>query len=239
VTRALPATGVGRVVRYNWPRYAAAGLAVGVGGLVSPLRPVALLALAWIGAGLLVTWLAYDRTALYRWHWLLPLLDTAPGRYAVVSTGLDEASAALHRLLPGSHATLLDLYDPAVTRTGSLRRARALTTTPAQSQPARYHAFGVPDAQFDAVFLVFAAHELRTTAQRTALHREIARTLRPHGRLILVEHCRDTANLLAYGPGALHFYSRRHWLRLARDAGLTPVGRARMTPLVHALAYRR
>ena len=237
--RALPASGVGRVVRYNWPRYTAATLGIAAGWLVPILRLPVLLSLVWIGIGLLVTWLAYDRTTLYRWQWLLPLLGTAPRRYAVVSTGLDEASAALHRLLPGSDATLLDLYDPAVTRTGSIRRARALSTPPPQTRPARYDAFGVPDAQFDAVFLVFAAHELRTGAQRTALHREIARTLGPDGRLILVEHWRNPANLLAYGPGALHFYSRRHWLRLARGAGLTPVGQARMTPLVHALAYQR
>jgi SAM-dependent methyltransferase len=89
------------------------------------------------------------------------------------------------------------------------------------------------------VFLVFAAHELRARADRAALFAEIARALRPGGRLLLVEHCRDVPNIAVYGPGAWHFYPRADWLRLGRAAGLAPVAEATMTPLVRALVYQR
>jgi hypothetical protein len=69
--------------------------------------------------------------------------------------------------------------------------------------------------------------------------RGCTRVLRPAGRLLLVEHCRNAANLAAYGPGAWHFYPRREWLRLASGAGLTPAGETTMTPLVHILVFAR
>ncbi|GAA5180322.1 hypothetical protein GCM10023322_12360 [Rugosimonospora acidiphila] len=231
---------------FNWPGYAAMAAAIVVAAAVPvpvparyPLRAGAALAGAWIALGLLATWCAYDRTPLYRWRWMTELLPAPPTRYAVVSTGLDEVSATLRELFPAGQPVLLDLYDRRLTAGGSIRRARTLVAPPAGAQPARPDRLPVPDGTFDAVFLVFAAHELREAGQRRALFAEIARILRRGGRLTLVEHCRDAANVIAYGPGAWHFYPRAEWLRLARGAGLTPVTQRTMTPLVHALVYRR
>jgi SAM-dependent methyltransferase len=175
----------------------------------------------------------------HRWRWIAELLPVAPREYAVVSTGLDEVSTTLRTLFPAARRVPLDLYDPRLTRGGSIRRARALVPPPADAQPARPDRLPVPDGTLDAVFLVFAAHELRAAGLRQALFAEIARGLRPGGRLVLVEHCRDAANITAYGPGAWHFYPRAEWLRLGRGAGLTPVAQRTMTPLVHAVAYQR
>ena len=237
-------SGVGRVVAFNWPRYAAGLATVALGAAVPvpdplhyPVRGAAVLAGAWLVTSLLATWWAYDHTPLYDWRWVTGLLPGAPARYGVVSTGLDEISPTLRRLYPAAEAVLLDLYDPRLTREGSIRRARALVPPPAEAKPGRPDALPVPDGTLDAVFVVFAAHELRTAGQRRDLFAEIARTLRPGGRLLLVEHCRDAANIIAYGPGAWHFYPRAEWLRVGRDAGLVATGEATMTPLIHALAY--
>ncbi len=238
--------GVGRVVRFNWPSYAVALAAIVVGMAIPladplriPVRGATVLGAAWIVAGLVATWCAYDRSPLYHWHWLLAMLPAAPARYAVVSTGLDEIGPTLRQMLPDATGILLDLYDPAVTRTGSIRRARALMPPPLGATPARPSALPIPDGRLDAVFAVFAAHELRTADQRAALFEEVARALRPAGRLLLVEHCRDAANLAAYGPGAWHFYPRREWLRLAGGAGLTPASETTITPLVRILVFAR
>jgi SAM-dependent methyltransferase len=239
-------SGVGRVVAFNWPRYAAVMVAIALVALVPvpgparyPLHGGAALAAAWVAAGLAATWWAYDHTPLYRWRWITDLLAAPPDRYAVVSTGLDEVSPALRELFPAARPVLLDLYDPHLTTGGSIRRARRLVPPPAATRAARPDRLPVPADTLDAVFLVFAAHELRTGQARRALFAEIARALRPGGRLVLVEHCRDAANIAAYGPGAWHFYPRPEWQRLARGSGLAPVAHRRMTPLVHALAYQR
>ncbi|WP_327010884.1 class I SAM-dependent methyltransferase [Dactylosporangium sp. NBC_01737] len=234
--------GVARMVRYNWPKYAtAAATLLVVAVLPWPWSLLTVPGAAGVAVSLAATWWAYDHSRLYDWRWALDLLpaNTEPQRYAVVSTGLDEISPALRELLPGAEPTLLDCYDPVVMTEGSVRRARRLNPPPDGSVRADAACLPVRDAGQDAVFLAFAAHELRVPAQRRALFAEVARVLRPGGYLVLVEHCRDAATVAAYGPGAWHFYPRREWLRLARGARLAPAGEATMTPLVRALVFKR
>ncbi|GAA3211071.1 class I SAM-dependent methyltransferase [Dactylosporangium siamense] len=228
-----------RMVRYNWPKYVAAVAALLiVAALPWPWRLLAVPGAAGVAVSLVATWWVYDHSSLYHWRWALNLIPV-PTRYAVVSTGLDEISPTLRGLLPDAEPTLLDCYDPVVMTEHSVRRARKLNPPPAGSVPASAGALPVAEADQDAVFLAFAAHELREPAQRRALFAEVARVLRPGGHLVLIEHCRDAVTVAAYGPGAWHFYPRREWLRLARAARLTPAGEATMTPLVRALVFRR
>jgi len=232
-------TGVGRVVAYNWPTYAVvlAGCLL-TAALPWPWPLLAAPVLAGVAISLAATWWAYDLSGLYDWRWCLALLPT-PHRYAVVSTGIDEIGPALRRVLPGAAPTLLDLYDPGVTTEGSIRRARRWTPLSRDAIPSTVDALPVPAQALDAVFLAFAAHELRIPAQREALFGEVARILRPGGHLALVEHCRGPATIAAYGPGAWHFYPRAEWLRVAAGAGLTLTAETTKTPLVHALVFRR
>jgi SAM-dependent methyltransferase len=104
---------------------------------------------------------------------------------------------------------------------------------------ARYDALPLCDASFDATFLLFAAHELRHRGQRVRLFQEVARILVPGGDLILMEHSRDWWNFLAFGPGFLHFFSRREWRRAALDAGLVLQAEFSRTPFVRVYQLRR
>ncbi|MEV0568644.1 class I SAM-dependent methyltransferase [Dactylosporangium sp. NPDC050588] len=227
------------MVRYNWPKYlVAAVLLVAAATLPWPWRLLAVPGAAGVAVSLAATWWVYDRSRLYEWRWALDLVPP-PRRYAVISTGLDEISPALRGLLPDAEPTVLDCFDPVIMTEGSVRRARRLHPPPAGAVPAGVTALPVADGGQDAVFLAFAAHELRVPAQRAALFAEVARALRPGGHLVLVEHCRGAATVAAYGPGAWHFYPRREWLGLARGARLTLAGETTMTPLVRALVFRR
>jgi len=67
---------------------------------------------------------------------------------------------------------------------------------------------------------------------------EIARVLIPGGELVVMEHSRDWWNLLAFGPGFLHFFSQRAWRRTAYKAGFGVQAELSMTPFVHVYVLR-
>lgn len=241
-------SGVRDVVAYNWPQYAA-GLATAVaaatvaGRLPRPLRRLArtgsATALALLGTATAASWYVYDRSDLYAYDWLAELLPVAPSAYVVVSTGLDEVSAPLAERWPDARRTAVDLYDPALTDEGSIRRARRRVPPPAHAVPGRPDALPVPSAGADAVLLVFAAHELRRARDRERLFAECARLLRPGGTLLLAEHLRDAPNTAVFGPGAWHFLPRAEWLRLAAHAGLRRRAERRVAHLVTAFAFTK
>lgn len=240
--------GVRRVVAFNWPKLvlgAAAAVAAGVVAATSAspvLRALTLLTAAgtvwFLASSLVVSWWVYDRSGLHDWRWLAPLLPVARPRWALVHAGFDEAGPSLPAAL-GTPAAVVDLA-PWLSRT-SPSNVRAQRRHPAPSTIAAGRACGptplaLPPASYDVVLLAFTAHEVRDRQQREALFEDLRRVLRPAGRVVLVEHLRDLPNLAAFGPGALHFQSRREWQRLARRSGLSTVHEVAMTSFVRGFA---
>lgn len=239
--------GMLQILRYNLPMYLAAlagCLAVALALALLPLpRPLAALAalgaamgFLWSVSSLLASHYIYDRSPLSAWSWLPGLLPAPPRRWASLHAGLDETFGELERLFPEG-GTTLDVYDPREMTEPSIERARRLTPTPAAA--ADFRALPFPDGSLDAVFLVFAAHELRRPESRLLFFREIVRSLAPGGRVVLVEHLRDARNFLVFGPGFVHFLARREWLRLARESGLAVRRERRITPFVAVLVLEK
>ncbi|PDP85677.1 hypothetical protein CQJ94_21140 [Glycomyces fuscus] len=230
------------MVAYNWPLYLA-GTAVAVGGALAGRRwRGAARAAAWTAGAAGAWWTAaslgashavYDRSPLHGWTWLAPALARAggppdPGRHLVLSSGLDEASAVIGALHPGAEQRVADLYDALPVVEPSLRRARRRVPPRPGSVACTAHALPAPDASMDTVIAPFALHELRAASDQDAAFAEVARILRPGGALVLVEHCRDAANIAVFGPGAAHFMPRSRWLRAARGAGLRRASEQRL-----------
>jgi SAM-dependent methyltransferase len=240
-----------QILRYNRPMYAKAGaasLAVVLAVALVPM-PRALAAFAtagvaavllWSASSLLVSHWVYDRSPLGRWDWLAGLFayPAMPRRWVSIHAGLDETFGALARIFAADAGTVLDIYDPAEMTEPSIVRARRLALD-RSAMAADFRALPLPDASQDAVFLLFAAHELRRPESRLRLFREVARVLAPGGRAVLVEHLRDLRNFLAFGPGFLHFLPRREWLRLAAAADLAVRDEFRITPFVAVLVLER
>ncbi|WP_241480143.1 class I SAM-dependent methyltransferase [Nocardiopsis halotolerans] len=242
MSRRRSPSGARHVVAYNWPLYLA-GAAVAVGGALagSRLRGTARAAAWtagasgawWTVASLVASHTVYDRSPLHGWDWLAPALARAgrpshPGRHLVVSSGLDEASAVIGALHPDAEQTVADLYDALPVVESSLRRARRRVAPRPGSVACTADALPAADASVDTVIAPFALHELRAAADRDAVFGEVARVLRPGGALVLVEHCRDAANIAVFGPGAAHFMPRSRWLRAARGAGLRRASEQRL-----------
>ena len=241
-----PYQGLLQIFKYNRPFYIrtlSGVIGASILSLCLPLalRPLPLLAACaavfWSCSSLLVSHYVYDRTTFYSLCWLDGCLSRPPACWINIHSGIDETSLVIASLFPGSEGQIVDIYDPLEMTEPSIERARHIAAAPAAS--ADWRALPAPDQEFDAAFLIFAAHELRHHEARVQLFREVARVLRPGGELVLVEHSRDWANFLAFGPGFLHFFSERTWQNAANAAGLPIRLHRSLTPFVHVFVLRR
>ena len=240
--------GVLQIVAFNWTKYVA-GLVVFMVALVLASRvpmPAWLkvfvlagsgCALFWMLVSLLASHYVYDRSKLYRWGWIVERFPTPPKDAVNIHAGLDESSGSLKRLFPESGFAIWDIHDPNAMTEASIARARRQRDSQAAARAVDFADLPAENASFDAVFLLFAAHEIRSPHARERFFRELHRILKPSGELLIVEHLRDWKNFIAYGPGFLHFLPRCEWLRLSRAAGFEIKAEFSITPFVRVFHW--
>jgi ubiquinone/menaquinone biosynthesis C-methylase UbiE len=239
-------SGVSRIVEFNWPQYVAGASCVVMAlamttllGLptwfVASLLVGTGLAAWWLIASLIASWWIYDRSTLMRLTWLAtacPKLSTPGCRILNVHSGYDDTSETLKHTFSRGALTVLDLFDPVRMTEPSIRRARKAYPSFPGTLTGNSDAWPFESKSFDAVLLMMSAHEFRIARDRESLFAEAKRVLAPHGVIVLVEHLRNGANLVSFGPGFMHFWPRREWLRLASVTGLRVAQEGRITPLV-------
>lgn len=202
-----------------WPRFICGGAAAGV--------------LYFLVGSLGVSHLIYDRSDLYRFKWLDRALRGVKPRHAIFChSGFDEASESLRENLGGASWKVLDHFDESRMTESSIRRARQLFAPTPGTLAAPYDGWPINAGSVDVVFGLLAIHELRPEVERSAWFAEAKRCLREGGRIVLVEHIRDVANFVAFGPGFLHFHSRASWSQCWESAGLRAIDEFRITPWV-------
>ncbi len=241
--------GMLQIIGFNWPWYA--------GGLASLLAicwvirhlplPLWLTATTFLGSVCALGWMAfsiiashwvYDCSPLRHWDWIAGCLP-APKHAVGIHAGFDESGVHLARIFPNAHLTFWDVYRPDVMTEGSIARARKLGGNPIPAIAVDLNRLPQPDRSLDAVFLIFAAHEIRCAAAREAFFKELHRILKPGGTVLLVEHVRDWRNFLAYGPGAFHFLPLKEWTRVIDLSGLRVTRRFAITPFVNVMLLRK
>ena len=219
-----------QIVRFNWPYYVGAAVAVATGIAAVSTLPlpawirypleggIALVAL-WLLTSLVASWMIYDRSRLMDWDWVLQALGFSPASWINLHAGHDPSTSALEKIFAGATGREFDLYD-----------ARQLAD--ARQLP-------LPKGTVDVAMLVLSAHELRSDEARSALFAELRRVLGPAGRVVVAEHMRDWANFLAYGPAVLRFYSRRTWIRCFARHRFDVHREFSITPFVRVFVLRR
>ncbi len=233
------------IARFNWPFYAAAGVvllvALAVIGCFPVMGGLAAAGSAYFLIGSLgVSHWVYDRSDLYQWSWLGRALgDARIGGMVLCHSGFDEASAMLKRKFPQASWRVLDHYDPAVMTEASIRRARKLFPPTDGTLTARFDRWPLADGSQDVVFGMLAIHELRSDTGRAAWFSEAKRCLADDGRIILVEHVRDLANFVAFGPGFLHFHAVSSWRKSWEAGGFTRDDDFRITPFVRVFVLKK
>jgi SAM-dependent methyltransferase len=247
-----------QIVRFNWPFYAAAAAVVAAAPILIPRLPPPWwmrvlpvvgtgLVAVWLVASLVASWIVYDRSGLMEWDWVLQALGFHPKSWINIHAGHDESSEALGRIFPQARGRVFDIFDGEVMTEASIARARHRSLRePRRDKPglvaterADYRRLPLPNGTIDVATLLLSAHELRSDEARSALFAELRRVLSPAGRVVIAEHLRDWANFLAYGPGFLHFHSRRTWLRCFMRHRFDVHREFSITPFVRIFVLRR
>jgi SAM-dependent methyltransferase len=242
--------GMLQILRFNWPKYAVAFAIFTLAGAALPLLRIGLIfkgvvvigigcALFWTFASLLVSHWIYDLSVLTRWNWIRNFIPTHINRVASIHCGFDESRGALHRVFPAATIVVWDIYQSDLMTEGSIARARKICPSTSITTPADFAKLPATANTLDAVFLIFAAHEIRLSEARENFFHELFRILKPGGTVLLVEHLRDWRNLLAFGPGFLHFLPEKEWLRLSKKAGFLKIAQERITPFVLVLTLSK
>ncbi len=186
-----------------------------------------------VGATIAVLWV-FDWGSSSRWRWVMASAER-PRRWLNVTTGFDDSTAMLRASLDSPEGLAVDLFDTHVDHEAALRRARR--RFPPRGRSVSIHELGgSAPRSADAIFLLMSAHET-DGEDRDRLFTIIRHVLTDGGRLVLVEHLRDLANAVAFGPGAWHFENRDAWIQTAESAGLQLVKETRLTPFVHGFVF--
>jgi SAM-dependent methyltransferase len=240
--------GLRQILRFNWPFYAAGLLVVITAAAVAARAPIpfwtrtvcaggAAVVVFWMVSSLAASWIVYDRSPLMRWTWIPRAIGFVPRRWVNIHAGLDESTPALRSMFE-SDGRAFDFFDPAETTEASIARARRQAINAVRPEPIDVHHLPAASGTVDAALLLLSAHELRSDAARGALFGELSRILTTGGRIVVAEHLRDWANVLAFGPGALHFHSRRTWRRAFDRARLAVDREFSITPFVRVFVLR-
>ena len=240
--------GVLQILRFNWRFYLATTGGAAVAFLVAVQLPPVLrvpllagcsLALYWTCSSLLASYYIYDWYPIYQLSWLARQLPKAPRHWVNIHAGLDETSHLLPELFPSAEGRVLDIYDPREMPEHSIKEARRMRPSPVETTPARWNSLPLGSGTVDVALVMFAAHELRRDQARVQLFGELARALTRDGEVALIEHTRDWANFLVFGPGFLHFFSKSAWRQTASAAGLQVRKEILMTPFVRVFMLGR
>lgn len=235
--------GVLKTLRFNAPWYLGGLAGLGLGGLVlsQPLPGVVRglgqvawgLGAFWWVASLVGSHWIYDRSGVAQGAWLDGIDPGSIRTVAVLHAGQDEASVHVRRRLPGADVAVFDFFDADVNQESSLLRARI------ESAGAVVAPWREAHGPYDLICLVFAAHEVREPHRLAAFLRDVGGRLAPEGRLLLVEHFRDLANTVIYGPGVRHFLPPGLWRRAMGDADLKVTALRTITPFITVVTLER
>jgi SAM-dependent methyltransferase len=205
-----------------------AGVAIGLDRQWYALIPLSLILLLVAGYFLAASLWAADRVygneevinQLFRMGRIKPIQDLA-----VIDLGLRRHAVTVARRLSTGHVTAIDLYNPQLTPSKNLARARNQSARPTADprlswQDGNLALLPFPDGSLPAVLLIEVVSEFWQAGDRARLLGETRRIVSPGGRVLLVERIRTPTAILTAGPAALRLPAPDEWSVLVRDAGL-------------------
>ena len=236
-----PFQGVWNIIRFNWQFYVMAPaalvlllVAASFAGNPYQLYVYILCVLITISvtASLLASFYVYDLSNLYSLNWLDELNGNDIKTMVNINAGFDETSILLKDKFPAASFTVLDFYNPVLHTEVSIKRARKAYPPYPGTLQVNTKSLPLKDNSVDAIFAIFAAHEIRNNTERATFFTELNRALKPNGKIIVTEHLRDVPNFLVYNIGFFHFHTKRAWHNTFTSARLTIIKEIKLNPFV-------
>ena len=184
-------------------------------------------------APLIVSAYVYDLSGYYNFNWLHKLALNPKAEHIVnINAGFDETSFILEDHFPEAKISVFDFYNASQHTEPAIVRARKVSLTYPDTQVIETGNIPVSDQSADLVFLLSAAHEIRSNEEKVVFLKECRRICKPGGKVIMVEHLRDLPNFLAFTIGFTHFFSAPTWRKAFMQAGFSKIDETKFTPFM-------
>jgi SAM-dependent methyltransferase len=183
---------------------------------------------------LLVSAYVYDFSGYYEMNWLQEIINRQKNADLIINihSGFDETSYLIQSKFPGSELKAFDFYDAKRHTEPAIKRARKVSLGFPETRQVASGSIPLMDRTVDIVFLLSAAHEIRSNEEKAIFLKECHRVCKPGGKVIVVEHLRDFPNFLAFSIGFTHFFSRSVWKNVFRRAGFGALRETKFTPFM-------
>jgi hypothetical protein len=188
---------------------------------------------------LLVSAYVYDFSGYYDLHWMKDLIKDE-GRFKTIvniNAGFDETSYLIKSKFPHSDLKVFDFYNAKQHTEPAIKRARKVSWGYPDTQQMSTQLIPLQDRSVNFVFLLSAAHEIRSNEEKVLFLKECHRICKPGGKVIMVEHLRDFSNFLAFSFGFTHFFSRSVWKNAFERAGFVSLRETKFTSFMSIFEY--
>lgn len=183
---------------------------------------------------LIISAYVYDLSGYYDFNWLkkLNIKDTETSEIVNINAGFDETSFIIKNNFPKSNLEVFDFYNSERHTEPAIIRARKVSLVYPNTQQIKSDVIPLEDKSVDIIFLLSAAHEIRSQQEKIIFLKECHRICKPNGKVITVEHLRDLPNFLAFSIGFTHFFSKNTWKKAFKSAGFSTFSETKFTPFM-------
>lgn len=189
---------------------------------------------------LIVSGYVYDFSGYYEFGWLKEVINTEKPKLLInINAGFDETSLIIKNRFPFAEIKVFDFYNAKQHTEPAIKRARKISLDYPGTQQIASGYIPLEDHCADIVFLLSAAHEIRSREEKILFLKECHRICNQDGRVIMVEHLRDLPNFLAFSIGFTHFFSRSEWKNAFQRAGFASFEEAKFTPFMSVFNCRQ
>lgn len=183
---------------------------------------------------LLVSAYVYDFSGYYNFDWLKKNGNVNFDAVQIlnINAGFDETSFIIESLFSKADLKVFDFYNAERHTEPAIIRARKVSMVYPNTRQIVSDTIPLHDSSADIIFLLSAAHEIRSHEEKIRFLKECRRLCKPTGQVIMVEHLRDFPNFLAFSIGFTHFFSKKVWRNAFEKAGFSAFAETKFTPFM-------